>query len=66
MSKSVRIWISKFLGNLVIPLEFEEEYLSFMKSMHSKLLEEIKKAKKIEEKVEKELRKATEDFKKKF
>ncbi len=46
--------------------EFEKDYLGFLKSLHSKLLGEIKKAKIIEEKSEKELKKLTEEFKKRF
>lgn len=57
-----------FLDGLAVErvAEFEEKYLSFLKTLHAKLPEEIKKAKKIEEKTEKELKKATEEFKKKF
>ncbi len=46
--------------------EFETKYLDYMKTVHAKLLLEIKKTKKIEEETEKQLKKATEDFKKRF
>ncbi len=46
--------------------EFETKYLDYMKTVQAKLLLEIKKTKKIEEETEKQLKKATEDFKKKF
>jgi len=56
--------INGFLNEIEIEkiTEFEEEYLGYMESMHSKILKTIAKTKKLDEKIEKELKKATEEF----
>lgn len=46
--------------------DFEEKFLDFIRTSHEKVLEEIRKAQKIEEKTEKQLHKITSDFKKRF
>lgn len=46
--------------------EFEEKYLDYMDSVHRKLVNEIKKEKKLSDAMIEELKKATVDFKKKF
>jgi F-type H+-transporting ATPase subunit alpha len=46
--------------------EFEIKYLEFMAQGHKDILDDIKKTKKIAEDTEKKLKKATEEFKKKF
>lgn len=46
--------------------EFESKYLDFMRTVQAKILTEIKKTKKIEEDTNKQLKKVTEDFKKRF
>lgn len=47
-------------------MDFESKYLEYMRTVHVKILAELKKAKKLEVETEKLLKKATEDFKKRF
>ena len=56
--------VNGYLNNVEIDKvsEFEEEYIGYMESMHAKLLKTIAKEKKLDEKMEKELKKATEEF----
>lgn len=42
--------------------DFEEKYLNYMGSMHAEILKTIAKEKKLDEKLEKDLKKATEEF----
>ena len=66
----VLLWVGirGFLDNVAITRisEFEEKYLEFLVNSHEEILNDIKKAKKIEEETEKKLTKVTEEFFKKF